>query len=143
MTDDSGAAVGGSRLAIGPIPSRCLGRSDRRGSRKPHPGPDPSGNRRWRAARLSARDSPDPRDVRRRVQRLRPHERAAKPSRQHQAIGHEEQSTPPRERAQVDTHENLRPSEQLDTFADSRTERTIRLKLCRQSIGDAVIRIED
>jgi hypothetical protein len=77
------------------------------------------------------------------VQRLHPHEGAAQLSRQHQAIGHEEQSTPPRERDQVDARENLRPSEQLDTFVDSRAERTIRLKLCRQSICGAVIRIED
>jgi hypothetical protein len=94
-------------------------------------------------ARLPSRDRPDPRSVRRRAQRLRPHERAALPSRQHQAVGHAEQSTPPRERAQVDARENLRPSEQLDTFVDSRAERTIRLKFCRQSICGVVIRIQD
>jgi hypothetical protein len=94
-------------------------------------------------ARLPSRDRPDPRSVRRRAHRLRPHEGAAQPSRQHQAIGHEEQTTPPRERAQVDARENLRPSEQLDTFVDSRAERTIRLKFCRESKCGVVIRIED
>jgi hypothetical protein len=54
-----------------------------------------------------------------------------------------EQSAPPRERDQVDARENLRLPDQLDTFVDSRTERTIRLKFGRQLICGAVIRIED
>src|SRR5580698_7847232 len=66
-----------------------------------------------------------------------------RPSRRDGAILPEERSAPSRQRGQVDSLENLCPAEQLDTFVDPRTKRTVRLKLCRQLVGGAVIRIED
>src|SRR5580658_6595593 len=66
-----------------------------------------------------------------------------RPSRRDGVILPEEPSAPAGERAQVDPLENLRPPEQLDTFVDSRTKRTIGLKVCHQLVCGAVIRIED